>query len=140
MTKLKHVKLYENFDQMGNEAPKFIWMGFSQSKNGYCAGIVSSEEAELLKSTVPGDIVPLADNIYVYVELDQTEMRAENEEFNIDDASFVAADGDDNYWDEPDYDKLVIELPSEGIMTTEPDQNGLNGKVMSVEEFINMEK
>jgi hypothetical protein len=137
MTKLKHVKLFENFEQVGNEG-KFIYIGFSEKEDGYAAGVVSKEEAEALQSKLGGMIAPLADNVYAYIDLEQTEMRPEKSDFDITDLSFVSADCKDNYYDdnEPDYNKLVIELPMDGIISTSPDSNGWNARLMSFEDFI----
>jgi hypothetical protein len=141
---MKHVKLFEDFASQGMDSysdDKFIWMGYSNKTNGYCAGVVTMEEAKKLQSLFKGQISPLGDNVYVYTDLEQTEMRPENQNFNIEGLSFVSADGEDNYFDnkEPDYNKLVIELPTEGITVLSPDQNGQNARIMSVREFIQKE-
>lgn len=141
---MKHLKLFEFFGPFGDadSRKKCVYLGFSQYANGYCAGVVTQEQGEMLVELFGGECEPLANNVYAYINLEQTQMSAEDSRFNIEGLSFVSADGEDNYFDdeEPDYNKLVIELPKEGIMVTYPDQNGWNGRVMSVEEFIEQEQ
>ncbi len=140
---MKHLKLFESFGPLGNmdSTKKCVYLGFSHYTNGYCAGVVTQEQGKMLEELYGGECVPLGNNVYAYIDLEQTEMTAEDSRFDIEGLSFVGVDGEDNYFDdeEPDYNKLVIELPKEGIMVTAPDQNGWNGRVMSVDEFIEQE-
>ena len=135
---MKHVKLFEDFYVPGQETPgqKFIWMGFSNATDGYCAGVVTKDEADELVSNFGGECVPLGRNIYAYIDIAEASMRPETANLDIDGLSFISSDCEDNYWDEPDYEKIVIELPEDGIIVTSPDQNGWNAVKVSVPEFI----
>ena len=132
---MKHLKLFESF------APNmYIWIGYSQSNNGYCAGVVTQEEADILAELYGGVVEPTGNKVYAYINLERTEMSAEDSRFNIKGLGFVSADGEDNYDDEPDENRLVIELPREGIIVTAPDQNGWNASIMTVDGFIGEEE
>ena len=154
---MKHVKLFESFFPRGKgkypspvrrsatalspqfnrySGNKFIWLGYSHLTNGYSVGVVTKEEGEILEELVGGEVLPMGDNIYGYIDLEKAEMSAEAPNFEIEGLSFVSADGEDNYDDEPDENKLVIELPKKGILRTAPDQNGWNAHLLSVSEFI----
>jgi len=131
---MKHIKVFEQF-LMGGD--KFIWMAFPSDGNGYSAGVVTKEQADQLESLFEfGESLPLENNVYVYVDLEQTEMRPETSDFDIEGLSFVSDDGQDNADDEPDENKLVIQLPQQGIIVTNPDGYSWNAQVLSVEEFI----
>lgn len=129
---MKHIKLFESF----TDGDKFIWMGFSDATDGYCAGVVTKDEAEELVSNFGGEYAPMDGNVYAYIDMEAGEMRPETINLDIDGLSFISSDCNDNYWDEPDYEKLVIELPEDGIIVTSPDQNGWNAANVSVPEFI----
>ena len=132
---MKHLKLFESF------APNmYIWIGYSQSNNGYCAGVVTQEEADVLEELYGGVVEPTGNKVYAYIDLERTEMSAEDSRFDIEGLSFVSSDGEDNYDDEPDENRLVIELPREGIIVTAPDQNGWNARIMTVDGFIGEEE
>lgn len=136
---MKHVKLFEQFSR-GEE--KFIWLGYpiDGSSTGYSVGVVTGEELERLESLFDGGDEPLEDNVYVYIDLGQAKMTPEKSDFDTEDLSYISANGEDNFDDEPDYNKLVIELPQEGIITTSPDGYSWNARLVSVEEFIEDEQ
>lgn len=140
---MRHLELFEFFGPFGDADPnrnrKCIYLGFSNYTNGYCAGVVTQEQGKMLEELYGGECVPLGNKIYAYINLERAEMTAEDSRFDTEGLSFVYADGSDNYDDEPDENKLIIELPKEGILVTAPDQNGWNGRVMSVDEFIEQE-
>lgn len=139
---MKHLKLFEFYGPFGDagSSKKCIYLGYSHYTNGYCAGVVTEDQGEMLADLFGGKCEPLGNNIYAYIDLEQTRMGVKDSRFDITDLGFVSANGEDNYDDEPDENKLVIELPKEGIIVTSPDQNGWNANVMSVDEFIRQEQ
>ena len=109
---MKHLKLFEFFGPFGDADPnkKCVYLGFSHYTNGYCAGVVTQAQGEVLEELFGGECEPLANKVYAYINLEQTQMSAEDSRFNIEGLSFVGADGEDNYFDdeEPEDRKSVV--------------------------------